>query len=87
MKKDGIRYPSIDQLVEKVGSKYILVIGAAKRSKELALINPETNEPTMRLITKPHNVKNLGIALEEIYEGKIVIKKLNVKGEEELLIK
>lgn len=74
MRKDGIRYPSIDQLVDRVGSKYKLVIGAAKRSKELASIDPETNEPTLRLVTKPRNIKNLGIALEEIYEGKIVIK-------------
>lgn len=74
MRKDGIRYPSIDQLVDKVGSKYKLVIGAAKRSKQLATIDPETGENFKVLVDKPRNVKNLGIALEEIYEGKIIIK-------------
>ena len=32
---DGIRYPSIDQLSKKTDSKYKLVIGAAKRAKEI----------------------------------------------------
>ena len=33
--KDGMRYPSIDQLAAKTQSKYKLVVGAAKRAKEL----------------------------------------------------
>ena len=33
--KDGIRYPSIDQLTLKTHSKYKLVVGDAKRAKEL----------------------------------------------------
>ncbi|HEY8445164.1 MAG TPA: DNA-directed RNA polymerase subunit omega [Bacilli bacterium] len=65
--KDGMRYPSIDQLVTKTKSKYKLVIGAAIRARQL-------NEGQKPLIDNPHSKKAIGIALEEIYEGKIEIK-------------
>ena len=50
--------PSVDKLVEKVDSKYSLVVIAAKRARQLLdgekpLINPRSN-------------KYVGIALEEI---------------------
>ncbi len=64
--KDGIRYPSIDQLTEKTNSKYKLVVAAAKRAKELEA----GNEP---LISNPRSKKPLGVALEEIINDKIVI--------------
>lgn len=66
--RDGMRYPSIDQLVEKTNSKYKLVVGAAKRAKELDMKKEE--KP---MIDNPHSKKNLGIALEEIVEGKLRI--------------
>lgn len=31
--RDGLRYPSIDELTDKSSSKYKLVIAAAKRAK------------------------------------------------------
>lgn len=65
--KDGMRYPSIDKLVEKTGSKYKLVIAAAVRAREIKA----TNEC---LVEKPHSKKSIGQALEEIYEGKVIIK-------------
>ena len=37
--KDGMRYPSIDQLAAKTQSKYKLVVGAAKRAKELQYVS------------------------------------------------
>lgn len=64
--RDGMRYPSIDQLVNKAQSKYKLVIGAAKRAKDITK-SGET------LISNPQNKKNIGIALEEIYLDKIQI--------------
>ena len=64
--KDGMRYPSIDQLTVKTHSKYKLVVGAAKRAKEL-----EAGEEP--LISNPRSKKSLGIALEEIIEDKIAI--------------
>ena len=33
--RDGLRYPSIDELAGKSSSKYKLVIAAAKRGKEI----------------------------------------------------
>lgn len=64
--RDGMRYPSIDQLVSKSESKYKLVIGAAKRAKDL-------NKEKYYLVTNPYNTKSIGIALEEIYLDKIRI--------------
>jgi DNA-directed RNA polymerase subunit omega len=53
--------PSIDYLAEKVGSKYGLVIMAAKRARQLvdhapALVETKSNKP-------------VSIALEEIAQG------------------
>ncbi len=66
--KDGMRYPSIDQLVTKTTSKYRLVMAAAIRAKQLEYIDGE--KP---LVANPHSKKAIGIALEEIYEDKIII--------------
>ncbi|MDD2258472.1 MAG: DNA-directed RNA polymerase subunit omega [Bacilli bacterium] len=68
--KDGMRYPSIDVLLDKTESKYVLVVGAAKRAKAIK------KEGTC-LVENPYNKKTIGIALEEIYTGKILIKKIN----------
>lgn len=64
--KDGIRYPSIDQLTVKTKSKYRLVVGAAKRAKDL-------EDGAERLIDNPKSKKSLGIALEEIINDKIEV--------------
>ncbi|MDD3171666.1 MAG: DNA-directed RNA polymerase subunit omega [Bacilli bacterium] len=64
--KDGMRYPSIDQLIEVTKSKYKLVVGAAKRAREI-------EHGASILITNPHNKRSIGIALEEIIEGKVII--------------
>ena len=64
--RDGMRYPSIDQLVNKAKSKYKLVIGAAKRAKDIT-------KEKKHLVENPHNTKSIGIALEEIYLDKIII--------------
>ncbi len=66
-KKDGMRYPAIDQLVNKTSSKYKLVIGAAIRARQIG-------KGDEVLISKPNSAKPIGIALEEIYENKIEIK-------------
>lgn len=64
--KDGIRYPSIDQLTIKTKSKYRLVVGAAKRARDL-------ESGAEKKIDNPRSKKSLGIALEEIINDKIVI--------------
>lgn len=56
-------YPSIDSLINKVDSKYTLVIAAAKRARML-------NENSPRLVDST-SIKNVSVALEEIETGKI----------------
>jgi len=64
--RDGMRYPSIDQLISKSQSKYKLVVGCAKRARAI-------ENGAKVLIDNPHSKKSIGIALEEIYEGKVSI--------------
>jgi DNA-directed RNA polymerase subunit omega len=63
---DGMRYPSIDQLVAKAHSKYRLVVGTAKRARDISKGSKVT-------IPNPNSKKSIGIALEEIYQNKIII--------------
>ena len=65
-------YPSIDKLLKVVDSKYSLAIVAAKRSKEMSI-----NESYQLPLTKYRNQKNRGKALEEIYQGLIIINNDN----------
>lgn len=64
--KDGMRYPSVNDLVAVTHSKYKLVIGAAERARQI-----DSGEEI--LIDDAHNKKSIGIALEEILEKKITI--------------
>lgn len=58
--------PSIDSLLEKVNSKYSLVILASKRAHEL-----EAGATPM--LENFDSVKNVGRALEEIDAGDVVV--------------
>ncbi len=64
--KEGLRYPSIDNLLTKIDSKYKLAYTSAKRAK---LIKEEEY-----LTIEPKCSKPVGIALEEILQGKIDIE-------------
>jgi len=60
-----LRYPSIDNLLTKIDSKYKLAYTSAKRAKKIkeegyVSIDPKSSKP-------------VGIALEEILAGKIEI--------------
>ena len=65
---DGMRYPSIDQLVTKTKSKYRLVVGVAKRARQIekdkCLLDP----------SEIHSKKSIGMALEEVLADKIVME-------------
>ncbi len=57
--------PPIDELAKRAGgNKYVLSILAAKRAKEI--------ETTRRAELATADKKSISIALDEIYEGKIV---------------
>ena len=58
--------PSIDKLLDRVNSKYSLVILASKRAHELEA----GSQPTL---DKFDSVKSVGQALEEIENGDVVI--------------
>lgn len=59
--------PSIDNLQEKIDSKYSIVTIAAKRARKLQ----EGEKP---LIEEPKSHTYVGIALEEIDQEKVFIK-------------
>lgn len=62
-------YPSIDKLLVKVGSKYLLVNVVSKRAKEMQ----ETEYYQMKECEYTSK-KNIGKALEEVYNDLIHIK-------------
>lgn len=57
-----VLYPSIDAIMEKVDSKYALVVGASRRARSLREgVSSHLKEEEQR------SDKYVGIALEEIY--------------------
>ena len=64
--EEGLRYPSIDNLLEVVDSKYKLAYIAAKRAK---IIKKEGFSSVDNKCVKP-----VGQALEEILAGKVTAK-------------
>lgn len=63
-------YPSIDKILNTVGSKYVLVHIASKRSKQMQ----ETGH--MQMKEKEYKAKKeLGRALEEVEKGLIKMEK------------
>ena len=63
-------YPSIDKILTKVGSKYMLVHVASRRAKEMN----ETKHYQMKE-SDYKGEKNIGSALEDIMEDLIQIEK------------
>lgn len=65
-------YPSIDQLVKKVESKYLLVVAAAKRARAL-------RDGVKSEIKNPRSHKYVGVALEEIHADLVRLERPNHK--------
>jgi DNA-directed RNA polymerase subunit omega len=63
--KDGMRYPSIDKLLSKIDSKYKLVYAASKIAHIIEAEKLKVEDSIC--------VKSIGIALEEILDGKVKI--------------
>ena len=61
-------YPSLDELLKKVDSRYTLVTAAAKRARNILEEEKMDEEKTIKAVT---------IALEEIDSGKIKVEKTN----------
>lgn len=63
-------YPSIDKILNIVDSKYALVYIVANRSRQMSKTNYyQKNEKEYR------SKKNIGRALEEVYDNLIHVKK------------
>lgn len=68
--------PSLDKLLEKIDSKYSLVMLAAKRAHEIN----ESEDPDSELVLDEYkSIRNVGRALEEVEAGDLIIdsSKLN----------
>lgn len=62
-----IHKPPIDELAEKIGSKYSLCVVASKRARQLM-----EQAQNQGITDFPDNEKPLSIAAQEIYDGKLV---------------
>lgn len=73
---EGIIYPPIDELMEKVDSKYALVLFSAKRARQINAYYAQLHEGLFEyvgpLVDTKLNEKPLSIALREINEGLLV---------------
>lgn len=63
---DGMRYPSIDDLLKKIDSKYKLAYAAAKTAKIIEQHELEIEDAKC--------VKSVGQALEEILKDRVTIE-------------
>jgi DNA-directed RNA polymerase subunit omega len=77
---DGITNPPIDELLDKAGSKYSLVLYAAKRARQINAYYSQLGEGLLEYVgplvdTHVHE-KPLSIALREINEGLLTIENL-----------
>ncbi len=74
-KPEGITYPPIDELVERTGSKYALVIYAAKRARQINAYNVQLESNMIQFVGPVVPIeaddKALAISLREIVEDKL----------------
>ena len=73
----GITNPPIDELLERVSSKYALVIYAAKRARQINAYYSQLNEGLLEyvgpLVETKHQEKPLSIAMREINAGLLTV--------------
>jgi DNA-directed RNA polymerase subunit omega len=60
-------YPSIDEMLKKVDSKYKLVVAASRRARAL-------RDGARSELAEPKSHKYVGIALEEIYHDLVQVE-------------
>ena len=83
---DGITNPPIDQLLDKAGSKYSLVLYAAKRARQINAYYSQLGEGLLDYVgplveTRVHD-KPLSIALREINDGLLTLENIDAKPSE-----
>ena len=67
-------YPTLSSLLEKVDSKYTLVVAVAKRARQLVDGQPR--------LTKVDSNKPVTVAINEINDGKILYERNNPERED-----
>ncbi len=77
--------PKVDELLERVDSRYTLVILAAKRAREINSYYNQLGEGRGEFVpplveTGDLRSKPLAIALEEVAEGKTAYERLETPG-------
>ncbi|GEK80518.1 DNA-directed RNA polymerase subunit omega [Agrococcus baldri] len=80
MASKGIINPPIDELLEKVDSKYQLVIFASKRARQINDYYTDIHEGSMfdnvgPLVDATVEDKPLSVSLHEIHQDKLVLTK------------
>lgn len=74
---EGITNPPIDELLDKVDSKYGLVVEAAKRARQINRYTQQLEDNQMEffgpLVETEHGEKPLGIAMREIVADKLEV--------------
>lgn len=77
-KPEGITNPPIDELMDKVDSKYALVVFAARRARQINSYNLQLESNMVQFVGPVVPVeaddKPLGTALREINEGLLVME-------------
>ena len=58
-------YPPVADLVDKVGSRYLIVNLVARRARDIAAWQEENNEPS--------DEKPVSDAIKEVYDGKLQV--------------
>jgi DNA-directed RNA polymerase subunit omega len=78
----GITNPPIDELLDKVESKYALVIYASKRARQINAYYSQLGEGLLEYVGPlvPTHVqeKSLSVALREVNEGMLTMEQLEV---------
>ncbi|WP_127127687.1 DNA-directed RNA polymerase subunit omega [Georgenia sp. SYP-B2076] len=77
---EGITDPPIDELLERVDSKYALVIYAAKRARQINTYNSQLQEGLLEfvgpLVASGQDDKPLSIAMQEINQGMLTLTRI-----------
>lgn len=77
-KPEGITNPPIDELLDKVDSKYALVVYAAKRARQINTYNQQLRDGMLEtvgpLVSVGPEDKPLSIAMREINEGLVELR-------------
>lgn len=82
---EGITNPPIDDLLEKVDSKYKLVLYASKRARQINAYYSQLGEGLLEyvgpLVETSAQEKPLSIAMREINEGLLVVEDIDPETE------